>query len=95
MVLCVPCITEDRIKDNLMPEFCMKKSSKKWEILILPATDTWEALQSAQRKGNDSHTTGVGNKDNISFLADLPTYFPMETIAVPEVVFVYEGGSQK
>ena len=48
-------------------------------------------MQAAQHKGNDSHTTKAGDADNISVLADLPTYASMEPMVVPDTVFVHNG----
>ena len=52
-------------------------------------------MQAAQREGSDSHTTGTGDEDEILFLADLPSYSPMETMVVPDAVIMHEGGDLK
>ena len=60
-------------------------------MLILLAEQAWEAVQAAQRKGNDSYTAKAGDVDDISVLADLPSYKPMELMVVPDAVFVHNG----
>ena len=64
MAFCFPSITLSHITARLLPGFKLKRSSKQWEMLILSAEQSWEAVQAAQHKGNNSHTTGAGDADN-------------------------------
>ena len=50
---------------KLLPKFQLEKSRKQWETLILSVAETWEAVQVAQRKVNESHPTSAGDDDDI------------------------------
>ena len=89
MTFCVPCIMDDQILANLMPEFSGKKSSKDWESLVDSVKEAWAVAHEAMCGGNDSSTSkGKEDVDSILFFDNLNDDSPLERITSGRICLI-------